>query len=42
MASQLVELSNALAAATEQAAAHVAAVHSEPRGSASGVSGVPA
>ena len=37
MASQLVELSNALAAATEQAAAHVAAVHSEPRGSASGV-----
>ena len=37
MASQLVELSNALAAATEQAAAHVVAVHSEPRGSASGV-----
>jgi serine protease DegQ len=37
MASQLVELSNDLAAATEQAAAHVVAVHSEPRGSASGV-----
>jgi serine protease DegQ len=37
MASQLVELSNDLAAATEQAATHVVAVHSEPRGSASGV-----
>jgi serine protease DegQ len=37
MASQLVELSNALALATEQAAANVVAVHSEPRGSASGV-----
>jgi serine protease DegQ len=37
MASQLVELSNALAAATEQAAATVVAVHSEPRGSASGI-----
>jgi serine protease DegQ len=37
MASQLVELSNALAAATELAAANVVAVHSEPRGSASGV-----
>jgi S1-C subfamily serine protease len=37
MSSQLVELSNALAAATEQAAATVVAVHSEPRGSASGV-----
>jgi serine protease DegQ len=37
MASQLVELSNALAGATEQAAATVVAVHSEPRGSASGV-----
>jgi S1-C subfamily serine protease len=37
MASQLVELSNALASATEQAAANVVAVHSEPRGSASGV-----
>jgi S1-C subfamily serine protease len=37
MASQLVELSDALALATEQAAATVVAVHSEPRGSASGV-----
>jgi serine protease DegQ len=37
MASQLVELSNALASATEHAAATVVAVHSEPRGSASGV-----
>jgi S1-C subfamily serine protease len=37
MASQLVELSNALASATELAAATVVAVHSEPRGSASGV-----
>lgn len=37
MASQLVELSNALASATEQAAANVVAVHSEQRGSASGV-----
>lgn len=37
MASQLVELSNALASATEQAAATVVAVHSEARGSASGV-----
>ena len=37
MSSQLIELSNALAAATEQAAANVVAVHSEPRGSASGV-----
>ena len=37
MASQLVELSNALATATEQAAANVVAVHSESRGSASGV-----
>ncbi len=37
MSSQLVELSNALAAATEQAAATVVAVHAEPRGSASGV-----
>jgi serine protease DegQ len=37
MSSQLVELSNALATATEQAAATVVAVHSEPRGSASGV-----
>jgi serine protease DegQ len=37
MASQLVELSDALALATEQTAATVVAVHSEPRGSASGV-----
>jgi S1-C subfamily serine protease len=37
MSSQLIELSNALASATEQAAATVVAVHSEPRGSASGV-----
>ena len=37
MASQLVELSNALATATEQAAAKLVAVHSESRGSASGV-----
>jgi serine protease DegQ len=37
MASQLVELSNALASATELAAATVVAVHSEPRGSASGI-----
>lgn len=37
MSSQLVELSNALASATEQAAANVVAVLSEPRGSASGV-----
>jgi serine protease DegQ len=37
MASQLVELSNALASATEQAAATVVAAHSEQRGSASGV-----
>jgi len=37
MASQLVELSNALASATELAAANVVAVHSESRGSASGV-----
>lgn len=37
MSSQLVELSNALASATEQAAAIVVAVHSEQRGSASGV-----
>jgi serine protease DegQ len=37
MASQLVELSDALASTTEQAAATVVAVHSEPRGSASGV-----
>ncbi|HUE42620.1 MAG TPA: trypsin-like peptidase domain-containing protein [Candidatus Sulfotelmatobacter sp.] len=37
MDSQLVELSDALASATEQAAATVVAVHSEPRGSASGV-----
>jgi S1-C subfamily serine protease len=37
MASQLVELSNALASATELAAANVVAVHSESRGSGSGV-----
>ena len=37
MASQLVELSNAQATATEQAAAKLVAVHSESRGSASGV-----
>jgi S1-C subfamily serine protease len=37
MASQLVELSNALASTTERAAATVVAVHSEARGSASGV-----
>ncbi|HEY2823897.1 MAG TPA: trypsin-like peptidase domain-containing protein [Candidatus Acidoferrum sp.] len=37
MASQLVELSDALALATEQAAATIVAVHSEQRGSASGV-----
>jgi S1-C subfamily serine protease len=37
MAAELVELSNALAQATERAAANVVAVHAESRGSASGV-----
>lgn len=37
MSAQLVELSNALAAATERAAASAVAVHTEPRGSSSGV-----
>src|SRR6266403_6361595 len=37
MSAELIELSNALAQATERAAASVAAVHAEARGSASGV-----
>lgn len=37
MSAQLVELSNALASATERAAASAVAVHTEPRGSSSGV-----
>jgi S1-C subfamily serine protease len=37
MSKELIELSNALAQATERAAARVVAVHSEPRGSSSGV-----
>jgi len=37
MSQALIELSNALAEATERAAAHVAAVHSGPRGSSSGI-----
>ena len=37
MSEALMELSNALAAATEQAAAHIVAVHTGPRGSSSGV-----
>jgi S1-C subfamily serine protease len=37
MSSQLIELSNALAQATDRAAAAVVAVHAEPRGSSSGV-----
>ena len=37
MSEALIELSNALAAATERAAAHTVAVHSGPRGSCSGV-----
>ncbi len=37
MSSELIELSNALAQATERAAANVVAVHAESRGSASGV-----
>jgi len=37
MSSQLIELSNALAQATDRAAATVVAVHAEPRGSSSGV-----
>lgn len=37
MSSQLIELSNALAQATDLAAATVVAVHAEPRGSCSGV-----
>jgi S1-C subfamily serine protease len=37
MSEALVELSNALAAATERAAAHTVAVHTGPRGSSSGV-----
>ena len=37
MSSQLIELSNALAQATDQAAAAVVAVHTEPHGSSSGV-----
>ena len=37
MSAELIELSNALAQATERAAANIVAVHAEPRGSASGV-----
>jgi S1-C subfamily serine protease len=37
MSAELIELSNALAQATERAAANVVAVHAESRGSASGV-----
>jgi len=37
MSEALIELSNALAAATERAAIHVVAVHTGPRGSSSGV-----
>lgn len=37
MSEALIELSDALAEATERAAAHVAAVHSGPRGSSSGI-----
>jgi len=37
MSAELIELSNALAQATERAAANVVAVHTESRGSASGV-----
>jgi S1-C subfamily serine protease len=37
MSEALIELSNALAAATERAAIHIVAVHTGPRGSASGV-----
>ena len=37
MSEALIELSNALAAATERAAAHTVAVHTGPRGSSSGV-----
>src|SRR5258708_10674096 len=37
MSKELVELSNALAQATERAAASVVAVHTEKRGSSSGV-----
>lgn len=37
MSAELIELSNALAQATERAAAHTVAVHAEARGSASGV-----
>jgi S1-C subfamily serine protease len=37
MSEALIELSNALAAATARAAAHIVAVHSGPRGSSSGV-----
>jgi serine protease Do len=37
MSEALIELSDALAEATEHAAAHVAAVHSGPRGSSSGI-----
>jgi S1-C subfamily serine protease len=37
MSEALIELSNALAAATERAAAHMVAVHTGPRGSSSGV-----
>jgi S1-C subfamily serine protease len=37
MSAELIELSNALAKATDQAAASVAAIHSEARGSSSGV-----
>jgi len=37
MSAELIELSNALAQATERAAASAVAVHSEPRGSSSGV-----
>src|SRR5260370_21253987 len=37
MSAELIELSNALAQATDHAAASVAAIHTEPRGSSSGV-----
>jgi len=37
MSASLTEVSDALAQATEQAAAHLVAVHTEPRGSSSGV-----
>ena len=37
MSEALIELSNALAAATERAAIHIVAVHTGPRGSSSGV-----